>query len=46
MFPELSVAVALKLVVVSSDTAAGRPGPANVAALPDASIGPEQSFVE
>jgi hypothetical protein len=43
--PELSVEVAVKLVVESSATETSRPGLANVAASPEAATEPEQSFV-
>jgi hypothetical protein len=43
--PATSVAVALNVVVVSSETATVRPGDAKVAALPEAAGAPEQSLV-
>ena len=43
--PDASVAVALKVVEVSSETATVRPGAEKLAALPEAATDPEQSLV-
>ena len=43
--PDASVAVALKVVELSSETATVRPGAEKLAALPEAATDPEQSLV-
>ncbi len=43
--PAASVAVDLKVVVESSETATVSPGELNAAAVPEATIAPEQSLV-